>query len=500
MSSRTIDADLRVAAAVAADRPAVVTPVGTLTYGELDSAADRVARGLRSRGTGRGDRVALLLANGLEAVVAIYGVLRAGAAISPLHPSVKAEKLAYVLAHSGARLLIADADRAEVALAAADAVGEVPVCEVGDLDGPPIRFRPPISVDLAGIIYTSGSTGEPKGVTVSHGNLSFVAGAIVEYLEMTEHERVLSVLPLSFGYGLYQLLTCVRTRATLVLEPGFGLAGRIVELLENERITTLPGVPTVFAVLLSLQGLGSRPLPHLRTLTNAGAPLSTATADALRETFPGTRIFCMYGQTEAQRVCYLPPEELERRPGSVGIAIPGTEAWVEDESGERVGPDVVGELIVRGEHVMQGYWADAEATAERLRQGRWPWERLLATGDLFRTDADGYLYFVSRTDDIIKSRGEKVVPREIEEVLYTASSVHEAAVVGVPDRLLGEAVVAHVSAQRGREIDTQALKRLCAERLEDFMIPKRVIVHDALPRTPNGKLDKRALTASDSER
>ena len=279
-----------------------------------------------------------------------------------------------------------------------------------------------------------------------------------------------------------------------------GLAGRIVELLENERIATLPGVPTVFAVLLSLQGLGSRPLPHLRTLTNAGAPLSTATADALRETFPGTRIFCMYGQTEAQRVCYLPPEELERRPGSVGIAIPGTEAWVEDESGERVGPDVVGELIVRGEHVMQGYWADAEATAERLRQGRWPWERLLATGDLFRTDADGYLYFVSRTDDIIKSRGEKVVPREIEEVLYTASSVHEAAVVGVPDRLLGEAVVAHVSAQRGREIDTQALKRLCAERLEDFMIPKRVIVHDALPRTPNGKLDKRALTASDSER
>ena len=157
MSSRTIDADLRVAAAVAADRPAVVTPVGTLTFGELDSAADRVARGLRSRGTERGDRVSLLLANGLEAVVAIYGVLRAGAAISPLHSSVKAEKLAYVLAHSGARLLIADADRVEVALAAADAVGEVPVCEVGDLDGPPIRFRPPISVDLAGIIYTLGS-------------------------------------------------------------------------------------------------------------------------------------------------------------------------------------------------------------------------------------------------------------------------------------------------------------------------------------------------------
>jgi long-chain acyl-CoA synthetase len=495
VSTRTIGEDLRAAAAAEPDKVAVVTSDGALTYGELDFAAERVARGLWSGGVERGDRVALLLANGLEAVVSIYGVLRAGAALSPLHPSVKRDKLAYVLAHSGARLLITDADRAEVGRAGAGDAGGVEVCDdVRGLDGPGRSGNPPLSVDLAGIIYTSGSTGEPKGVTVNHANMTFVADSIIEYLEMSEDERVLSVLPLSFGYGLYQLLTCVRSRATLVLEPGFGLAGRIVELLERERITALPGVPTVFAVLLSLRSLGERHLPALRTLTNAGAPLPSATAEALRKTFPAVRIFCMYGQTEAQRVCYLPPDELAARPGSVGIPIPGTEAWIEDERGEVAAPGAVGELIVRGAHVMQGYWADPQATSERLRPGRWSWERVLATGDLFRSDDDAYLYFVSRTDDIIKCRGEKVVPREIEEVLHAASEVHEAAVVGVPDSLLGEAVIAHVSPEPGKEVDAQALRRRCAEQLEDYMVPKRVVIHDALPRTPNGKLDRRALT------
>jgi acyl-CoA synthetase (AMP-forming)/AMP-acid ligase II len=230
-------------------------------------------------------------------------------------------------------------------------------------------------------------------------------------------------------------------------------------------------------------------------VTNAGAGLALDSIAAVRRTFPGAELFSMYGQTECQRVCYLPPEQLDARPTSVGIAIPGTEAWVEDEHGNRVGPDVVGELIVRGEHVMQGYWGNPEETAKKLRPGRSAAERVLATGDLFRHDDEGFLYFVSRRDDIIKSRGEKVVPREVEEVLRGAPGVREAAVVGVADRLLGEAVHAHVSPQPDAELDERALLRHCGEHLEDYMVPQRVLIHSELAKTANGKIDRRTLAA-----
>lgn len=494
MVARAIGEDLRVRAAADPDRPAVIAPEGELSYGELDAAAERLARGLAHNGVRRGDRVATLLPNSLEAVISIYGVFRAGAAISPLNPTVKPGKLAYVLDDSGAQVVICDPERAENARAGAEqASGEVKVfagAESVSGEGP---LHPPLSVDLAGVVYTSGSTGEPKGVAVSHQTMTFVADSIIEYLEMDSSERILCVLPLSFGYGLYQLLTCMRSGGTLVLEPGFAFAGRVVSLLSDQKVTALPGVPTVFGVLLSLRGLADREFPELRTLTNAGGPMSEPMIQTLRSTFPNARFFSMYGQTEAQRICYLPPDQLELRPTSVGIPIPGTEAWIEDADGNVPVPGAVGELMVRGTHVMLEYWNKPEATAEKLRPGRWPWERVLATGDLFRRDEEGYLYFVSRRDDIIKSRGEKVVPKEIEDLLHTAPGVHEAAVVGVPDELLGEAVIAHVSPQTDAELDAGALRRLCAERLEDYMVPKRVVIHDELPRTGNGKLDRSTL-------
>jgi long-chain acyl-CoA synthetase len=293
---------------------------------------------------------------------------------------------------------------------------------------------------------------------------------------------------MSFDYGLYQLLICVRAGATVVLEHGFAFPGKVVQLLEGERITGLPGVPTLFGVLTGLRGLAERELPSLRFLTNTGQALSQPLIEALRATFPSAQLFSMYGLTECKRVSYLPPSELDARPGSVGRAIPGTEAWVDAPAGD------VGELLVRGAHVMQGYWNDPEATAERLRPGRWPWERVLATGDLFRADEDGYLYFVGRRDDMIKSRGEKVPPREVEDALHAYDDVLEAAVVGVPDPLLGSAVVAHVTARDGAVLEPRTLRRWCAERLEAHMVPARVVVHEgALPRTPNGKVDRRAL-------
>jgi len=494
MSSRTLGDDLRAAANRVPDKEAVVAGGERLSYGDLDRAADLVAAGLAESCIRRGDRVALMLANSAAAATAVYGVLRAGAAIVPLNPGLKREKLAGLLAHCGAAALICDARSAATARSAAADVGEIELIEdLAVLAGEAAPARPPLSVDLAAVIYTSGSTGEPKGVTLSHANMAFVADSMIEYLEMDDRERILCVLQLSFGYGLYQLLTSVRAQATLVLETGFAFPGKIVQVLEQEQITTLPGVPTVFSVLLSLSGTTERHFPHLTKLTNAGAGLPTARVEALRRAFPEAKLFLMYGQTECQRVCYLPPDQLDARPDSVGIAIPGTEAWVESADGEVAAAGEVGELVVRGGHIMQGYWNDVEATAARLLAGSTPEDRILMTGDLFRADEEGYLYFVSRRDDIIKSRGQKVVPREIEEVLYRLAGVKDAAVVGVADELLGQAVHAHVATVEGANLDEAVLRRHCAHHLEDHLIPSRVVIHAELPRIGSGKIDRRAL-------
>jgi long-chain acyl-CoA synthetase len=497
MSARTLGEDLRASAARHPDREAVVTAKRTLSYGELDRLADGLAAGLRELGIQRGDRVAVMLPNGADAAIAIYGILRAGAAFSPLNPTIKHEKLAHVLADSGAAAVLCDGERAEVVGAAVALAGPIPiVTEVGGLIlDDRASGRSPVSVDLASVIYTSGSTGDPKGVTLTHGNMTFAADSIVEYLRMVESDRVLCALPLSFDYGLYQLLMSSRVGATLVLETSFAFAGRVVQLLEESRITGLPGVPTVFNVLVSLRGLADRELPDLRFLTNTGAALSATTIAAIRRTFPNARLYSMYGLTECKRATYLPPDQLDARPTSVGVPIPGTEAWIEDADRNVLGPGEVGELVIRGAHVMQGYWNDPEATAQRLRPGRWPWERVLATGDLFRTDEEGYLYFVGRRDDLIKSGGEKVFPREIEDVLHAAPGVREVAVVGMPDPLLGHAVHAHVSPHPDTLLDEAALRAFCAGRLEDYKVPRRVFVHDELPRTGNGKIDRLALAS-----
>jgi amino acid adenylation domain-containing protein len=494
LTPRTIGEQLAAAAAAAPDRVAVLARGEAVTFEQLDRAAARLAAGLHARGVGRGERVALLLGNGIDMCVAVYGVARAGAAFVPVNATTKAAKLADILGRAEATALLCDAERAGVARDAARLHG-AGIEPIGVEQATVAGKAPaePLDGDLAAVMFTSGSTGEPKGVMLAHQNMVFATESIVEYLELHTDDRVLCVLPLSFGYGLSQLLTCVCATATLVLEPGLGLPGRLVRLLEEERITGLPAVPTVFAVLTALRGLAERRLPDLRFLTNAGAGLSMPGLEAVRRTFPHASLFCMYGQTECTRVCYLPPAALDAKAGSVGIAIPGTETWVERPDGTRAAPGEVGELMVRGTHVMQGYWRDPERTAERLRPGRWPWERVLATGDLFRADEAGDLWFVSRSDDIIKSRGEKVAPKEVEDVLYGVPGVAEAAVVGVPDELLGQAVHAHVVLHPAGGATAEALRRRCMEQLEDHMVPQRVHIHSELPRTPNGKLDRRAL-------
>jgi acyl-CoA synthetase (AMP-forming)/AMP-acid ligase II len=340
------------------------------------------------------------------------------------------------------------------------------------------------------IVYTSGSTGFPKGVMMTHQNVVSAATSITTYLESAADDVVLSVLPLAFDYGLYQALMCAKVGATLVLEKSFTYPAVLLEKLRRERVTGLPLVPTVAAVLLQLKDLAPGAFPDLRYITNTAAALPPAHIARLQELFPATKIFSMYGLTECKRCTYLPPAQLSLRPGSVGIAIPGTEAYVVDEAGRKAPPGATGELVIRGGHVMKGYWGDPQATERALRPGPFPWEKVLYTGDLFRTDEQGYLYFVARKDDIIKSRGEKVSPKEVENVLYELAGVREAAVVGVPDAVLGMAIKAVISADPEAGLTERDVIRHCAKRLEDFMVPKSVEFRDGLPKSANGKISR----------
>jgi acyl-coenzyme A synthetase/AMP-(fatty) acid ligase len=298
----------------------------------------------------------------------------------------------------------------------------------------------------------------------------------------------LSVLPLAFSYGLYQMMAAVFTGGTLVLEESFAFPAAIMQRLAQERVTGFAGVPTIYSIILGMD-LRGHDLSRLRYLTNAAAGLPVEHVKCLRQLFPGVELYLMHGLTEVARTMRLPPEQVDLRPGSSGRAIPGTELWIEDETGRRLAPGEVGELVIRGRHVMRGYWDDPQQTAERFRPGPLPGERVCYSGDLFQTDEDGFFYFVSRKDDVIKCRGEKVAPREVEDVLYSMPGVQDAAVIGMPDPLLGQAVKAFVVASDSGLTEAAVIAH-CKARLEDFMVPQQVEFRRELPKTDNGKIRK----------
>jgi long-chain acyl-CoA synthetase len=492
------------------DKTALVAGRSRLSFAELDAASDRIAGFLRDRGLRRGERVVVFTDNCWEAVAGIFAVLKAGGVFCPLNPSTKADKLAYVLGNCRAQALITQERLQPVAAAAIAQAPSVEFAVVAGCKGAPslaggIRWEdavaarkaappdPGIDVDLAMLIYTSGSTGFPKGVMMTHHNVVAAATSIMTYLDNTPDDVILDVLPISFDYGLYQVLMAAKVGATLVLEKSFAFPQAIFETMRAERVTGLPLVPTMAAIILQMKDLEPDSFPQLRYITNTAAALPPAHIERLQALFPTARLYSMYGLTECKRCTYLPPAELARRPGSVGIAIPGTEAYVVDESGHRAAAGQVGELVIRGAHVMKGYWENPEATDKALRPGPLPWEKVLHTGDLFRADADGFLYFVGRKDDIIKSRGEKVSPKEVENVLYAMPGIREAAVVGVPDPVLGMAVKAVVVADPEAGLTARQVLQHCARHLEDYMVPKLVDFRDALPKTESGKISRRQV-------
>ncbi|RWM80776.1 MAG: AMP-dependent synthetase [Mesorhizobium sp.] len=499
-------------AAKAAAHPAktaLITTHRRLRYEELDDLSSRLAAALFLNGVRRDDRVLVFMDNCWEAAVSIFAVLKAGATFSPVNPSTKADKLSYIIADCDAAAIltqaklmpvVAEACGGNTGIFVASTLGADGQCPAGAasladclaLEAGEIDHRG-IDVDLAMLIYTSGSTGRPKGVMMTHRNCDAAAGSITTYLRNTPDDIILNVLPLSFDYGLYQLLMAVRLGATLVLEKSFAFPQAIFERIREEGATGLPLVPTMAAMILQMRDLEPGFLPSVRYISNTAAALPPAHIERLRFLFPGVRLYSMYGLTECKRCTYLPPEELDRRPGSVGIAIPNTEAFVVDDHGQRVPPGVAGELVIRGPHVMQGYWRNEAATERVLRAGPVPWEKVLYTGDLFRTDEDGFLYFVGRKDDIIKTRGEKVAPKEVEAVLHAHPDIAEAVVVGVPDPVLGHAIGALVI-RSDPTLSEKDVMRHCARHLEDFMVPKVIEFRRELPKTDTGKVSRRLAT------
>jgi long-chain acyl-CoA synthetase len=490
----------------APSRDAIVDEVGSWTYQELADEALRIARLLQDEGLQHGDRVALYLDNTARCAAGIFGTLIAGGVFVGVNSQTKADKLALILADSGAAFLLAEGHSAGVVAEATQSGSGTRVFVTGDsavnpalasLDEAVVATEPrpsspgTIPSDLAALVYTSGTTGRPKGVMLSHQALVFVIGSIAEYLRLDADDRILNILPLAYTYGLSQLLLSARLGGTLLLERSFAFPGRTLERMHSERATVFAAVPTVYATLLGMRH--SRTYDSVRCLTNAAAGLPPAFHSGIQRLFPNARLYRMYGQTECVRISFLEPDLIEAKPTSVGRAIPGTEAFVLDEVGQPVARGEPGVLHVRGPHLMTGYWGDPALTDKWLKAGPDPGQRMLCTHDHFTVDEEGFLYFVGRTDDIVKTRGEKVSTIEVENVLHGFSGISQVAVVGVPDDLLGEALRAYVVLEQGAVLTEEQILRFARSKLENFMVPREVVLLDELPHTESGKVRKGSL-------
>ncbi|MGH7682203.1 MAG: acyl-CoA ligase (AMP-forming), exosortase A system-associated, partial [Candidatus Eiseniibacteriota bacterium] len=492
--------------------------VRRLNYRDTWRQVDGLAEGLRRAGVQRGDRVGIYLDASIEQSISIFGVSRSGGVFVPINGVLFPDQVAHIAGDCRMRGLITSAAK----LASLGPVlASVPSIEFVVVSGAePLPAGPPkthafealcalqapagwretsIEKDLAAILYTSGSTGKPKGVMLSHAQVMSGASIVSTYLEITEAERILAVLPFSFDAGLNQIMSAFLKGATIVLKP-FVFARELVTVLTKERITGLAGVPTLWSLLAQPSSTMEKgTFPHLRYITNTGGAMPQDVLAVLRRALPKTRIFLMYGLTEAFRSTYLPPEELDRRPTSMGKAIPDTEILVVDEHGKPCPPGQIGELVHRGPTVSYGYWGQPDLTARVLRPNPFlapelgDVEKVCYSGDLVQTDEDGFLYFVGRRDNMIKSSGFRISPTEVEEILFQSGKVQGAAVIGVPDPLLGQAVVAFVVAGEGAVLDPDSLRAYCGEKMPPYMVPKVIHVLDQLPKTSSGKVDYPAL-------
>ncbi len=500
------------------ERPALRHKEQTVDYGTLGSEIERFARAVIALGLERQERIAVFLPKQAETVITMFGAARAGCVFVPVNSVLKPPQVAHILKDCNVRLLVTSPERAR------DLAAVLPECPdlrlivtVGnrptegldtaqaelltwqDLPTGASAGHRVVDTDVVSIFYTSGSTGRPKGVVLSHRNMVAGALSVASYLENTPEDRLLAVLPFSFDYGFSQLSTAFVSGASVALID-YLFARDVLTLAAKERATGLAGVPPLWLQIADLPW-PDEVVRSLRYITNSGGAMPVATLRKLRAALPNTKPYLMYGLTEAFRSTYLPPEELDRRPESMGKAIPNAEILVVNSDGKLCGPDEPGELVHRGALVSLGYWNDPAKTAERFKPApaRDPalvlTEMAVWSGDTVRTDADGFLYFIGRRDEMIKTSGYRVSPTEIEEAVYASQLVGDAVAVGVPHPSLGQAIVLVASPAPGQTADTKRLLDECRKRMALYMVPLHVEWREALPRNPNGKFDRPQLAA-----
>jgi len=484
-------------------------------YSLLLESAEKLAFHLVSAGIKKGDRVAICMENAWQSIVSIYGTTLSGAVFLVINPQTKADKLNYIINDSGAKILIsASTLKHELSSALEDSKTIQEVIITGDehqivvansnfflvnfeniISGEESIAKLPniIPNDLAALIYTSGSTGFPKGVMMTHQSMVFTSWSLIEYLRLSDEDRILLLLPLAFDYGLYQLLMAITVGGTLIVEQSFIFAASVYRNIEKYKPTVFPGVPTIYAMMIASYKESPMVFDCIQKVTNTAAALPAEFIPDLKRIFPNALIFKMYGLTECKRVCYLEPELVDLKPTSVGKAIPGTEVFLLSAEGNPVPSGEPGILHIRGPHVMLGYWNKEELSREMLRTGNLPGEKILCSNDLFKMDEEGFLYFQGRTDDIIKTRGEKVSPIEIENIIYKIDGVKEVAVIGIPDVIMGESIVAHITTHELVQLNEKEIQQVCMSKLEVFMVPQKIIFLTEMPKSPNGKIDKKEL-------
>ncbi len=476
------------------DAPAVYHGSALLTHGELRAAAgDRHFR-LRERGLSLGDRVGIISENGPFFIAAYLGAIRAGLCAVPMPVDCADATFERIVASTGMKCLLVSARLQPRIQPFAERLG-LPL--ESETDAPPRAGRgmfPAVEVnptrDLAAIMYTSGSTGDVKGVMVTHRNIAVNTEDILSYMRLGPDDRAMTVLPFYYCFGTSLLHTLLTVGGSLVVNNRFLFPEKVLDEMEERRCTGLAGVPATYQILLRKTHFARRKFPALRWLQQAGGRLPDPLIREIRQSLPEAKLFIMYGQTEATaRLSYLPPELLDEKLGSIGRGLPHTRLEVLRPNGSPIEPgtDEVGEIAAGGENITPGYWNDPEETARYFRDGR------LYTGDMARIDADGFIYIVERARDFIKAMGHRVGPKEIEETLAEMPDVVEAAVIGVPDELCGEAVAAFVVAVRPGQLTADAVREHCMKKLPNYKIPKRVEFLPSLPKTGNGKVDKPAL-------
>jgi len=477
------------------------------SYGEVHANSELLAAALNEMGLRRGDRVVIALENSAEYITSYFGVIRAGCAAVAVNVNISTQSLLKIVADCAPKAIIARhaffrkhgssselselksiiaAGPNESGIRSNDNVVTLEQCYEASPGRLSANGRS--ESDLAMIIYTSGTTGEPKGVMLSHRNLASNTASIISYLGLTGGDSVMVVLPFYYSYGNSLLLTHAAQGAKLVLENSFMYPNVVLASMAREEVTGFAGVPSTFAILCHRSNFKNAELPSLRYMTQAGGPMPHDMAYEIIKTVPHAKLYIMYGQTEASaRLSYLAPEDLLRKYGSVGKAIPGVTLEVLNEAGEKVAPGETGEIVASGDNIMGGYWAKPEETSRTVRGNR------LYTGDIATVDDEGYIYIVSRKTELIKSGGHRIAPREIEEVLLKDPRVFEAAVVGKKDQIAGEAVCAFVVLKDGCECDKNDLMRLCSKHLAAFKVPKEIRFIKALPKTESMKVKKEEL-------